>query len=62
LTDIPNQLQESSILPLSTGLGGTILLFVAVLTVSVVIVLKSRKNILSQKVDTRHYTKPPAGN
>jgi len=35
---------------------------VPVITVSVVIVIKNRKKILSRKVDTRHYTKPPAGN
>ena len=54
--------KESSIMPLSIGLGGAVILFVITVAVSVAILIKSRKNILSQKVDTQHYTKPPAGN
>ena len=64
LTDIhiPTQPQESIVVPLSTGLGGTVLFFVVAITITVVILIKTRKNILSQKVNTQHYTKPPAGN
>ena len=62
ITDVPTQLQENFIMPLSTGLGGTVLFFLLAITISVVILIKSRKNILSQKLNTQHYTKPSAGN
>ena len=62
ITDVPSQLQGNSILPLSTGLSGTLLFFVVTIVVFVSILIRSRKNILSQKVNTKHYTKPPAGN
>ena len=55
------QPKESFIMPLSTGLGGVVIVFVITVAISVAILIKSRKNILSQKVDTQHYTKPPAG-
>lgn len=61
LTDIPNQLKESSIIPLSSGLGGTVFFLVVTISISIAIILKTRKNILSQKVDTQHFTQPPAG-
>ena len=61
LTDVPNQLQESFIIPLSSILGGAVMFLVITIIVSVVILIRSRKNILSQKMDTQHYTKPPAG-
>ena len=61
LIGVPNQLQESFIIPLLSGLGGAVMFLVVTITVSVVILIRSRKNILSQKVDTQYYTKPPAG-
>ena len=64
LTDVvapPNRLERSFIIPLSAGLGGMAIFFVITIAVSVYILIKSRKNVLSQKVDTQHYTKPPAG-
>ena len=60
-TDVSSQPQESFIMPLSTGLSGTVIFFVVTIAVSVAVLIKSRKNILSQKLDTQHYTKPPAG-
>ena len=61
LIDVPNQLQESFIIPMSSGLGGAVIFLVVTIAISVVILIRSRKNILSQKVDTQHYIKPPAG-
>ena len=61
LTDVTGFPEGSFIMPLSTGLGGTVIFFVITIAVSVYIVIKSRKNVLSQKVDTQHYIKPPAG-
>lgn len=62
IADVPNQLQEGFIMPLSVGLSGTVVFFVVTIAISVAILVKSRKNILSQKVNTQHFTKPPAGN
>ena len=62
LTDVTGSPEGSFIIPLSTGLGGTVIFFVIIIAVSVYILIKSRENVLlSQKVDTQHYTKPPAG-
>ena len=61
MIDIQNQPQESSIVPLSAGFGGMVLVLVIIIIVLVIILCKIKKNILSQKVDTWHYTKPPAG-
>ena len=46
---------------MSSGLGGAVIFLVVTIAISVVILIRSRKNILSQKVDTQHYIKPPAG-
>ena len=62
LTDVTGSPEGSFIIQLSTGLGGTVIFFVIIIAVSVYILIKSRENVLlSQKVDTQHYTKPPAG-
>ena len=63
LTDVTGSPEGSFIMRLSTGLGGIviILFFVIIIAVSVCILIKSRENVLSQKVDTQQYTKPPAG-
>ena len=58
---VQNQSQEGSIIPLSAGFGGMVLILVIIIFVLSVILIKSRKSVLSQKIDTRHYTKPPAG-
>ena len=57
-----HQSQEGSVMPLSVGFGGMVLLLVIIIIILSIILIKSRKNILSQKIDTRHYTKPPPGN
>ena len=59
--DVPTQLQESFITPVSIGLGGVVIFLMVTIAVSVFALIRSRKNILSQKVDTQHYIKPPAG-
>ena len=61
LTDVTGFPEGSFIMPLSTGLGGAVIFFVIIVAVFVYILIKSRKNVLSQQVDTQHYTKPPAG-
>ena len=61
LTDVTSSPEGSYIMLLSTGLGGTVIFFVITIVVSVYILIKSRKIVLSQKVDIQHYTKPPAG-
>ena len=61
LTGVVASLERSFIIMLSAGLGGMAIFFVITIAVSVYIQIKSRKNVLSQKVDTQHYIKPPAG-
>ena len=64
LTDVvtpPNQLERRFIISFSAGLGGMAIFFVIIVVVCVYALIKSKKNVLSQKVDTQHYTKPPAG-
>ena len=55
--DIP----QDQIVPLSTGLGVAVIVFVVAITISFVVLIKTKKKILSQKLNTQHYTKPPAG-
>ena len=62
--DMQHQPQAGSVMPLSVGFGfgGMVLLLVIIIIILSIILIKSRKSILSQKIDTRHYTKPPPGN
>ena len=61
LIDEQGQIQGNLVMPLSAGLGGMVLLFAGAIGVSIILLLKNRRNILAQRVDTRQYTKPPGG-
>ena len=49
-------------MPISAGFGGMVFALIIIIIILTIIIIKTRKNILSRKLDTRHYTKPPAGN
>ena len=46
--DVPIQLQESFVTPVSIGLGGAVIFLMVTIAVSVVALIRSRKNTLSK--------------